>query len=49
MGCPEGTVKTWTARAIATLRRSGLVDLDPTPEPDPTSASGEPEGALDAG
>jgi RNA polymerase sigma factor (sigma-70 family) len=37
MGCPEGTVKTLTARAIASLRKAGLVDDQ------------EPEGALDAG
>jgi len=49
MGCPEGTVKTLTSRALATLRRSGLVDPDPTIEPDERPGSGEPEGALDAG
>lgn len=32
MGCPEGTVKTWTSRAITALRGLDLVDGPPVTE-----------------
>ena len=53
MGCPEGTVKTLTARAIAALRGAGLVDdredADGADGADVAAAQApQSEGVLDA-
>jgi RNA polymerase sigma factor (sigma-70 family) len=34
LGCAEGTVKSATHQALASLRRAGLVDDEPTPRPE---------------